>query len=183
MVRLKNTLRVWLPLAVVVSAFCALAYMTVQQSLRQGANDPQIQMAKDAAAALDNGASLEAVVPKQRVEFSTSLAPFLLVYDANGKALAASGVLDGQVPDYPMGALEAARQSGENRVTWQPQGGVRIASVAVPFKDGTVVAGRSLREVEKREAQTQTIAFAVWVLTLVAVFAVTLLGEFALGDA
>ena len=183
MSRLKNILRVWLPLAVVVSALCALAYITVQQVFRQGANDPQIQMAEDAAGALDNGASLEAVVPKQQVDLSRSLAPFLLVYDANGKALGSSGVLNGVTPDYPMGALEAARQSGENRVTWQPQGDVRIASVAVPFKNGTVVAGRSLREVEKREAQTQSIAFAVWALTLVAVFAVVTLAEFVLATA
>jgi hypothetical protein len=50
MQRIQNILRAWLPIAVVTAAFCGLAYLTVQQSLRQGANDPQIQMAEDAAA-------------------------------------------------------------------------------------------------------------------------------------
>ena len=41
----------WLPLAIATAGLCALVYLTEQQSLRMGANDPQIQMAEDAAAA------------------------------------------------------------------------------------------------------------------------------------
>ena len=173
-------LRVWLPFVVIITAFCALAYGTVQQSLRQGANDPQIQMAEDAAAALDEGAGVDAVVPTQQVEFSRSLAPFLVVYDANAKPVASSGLLNGQMPDYPIGALQAAKQSGENRVTWQPDANVRIASVAVPFKSGYVVAGRSLREVENREAQTQLMAFGVWVVSLIGALLAAAFGELVL---
>ena len=62
--RMIAVFRVWLPFAVIVTAFCGLAYVTVQQALRQGANDPQIQMAEDAAAALDGGAGVDAIVPK-----------------------------------------------------------------------------------------------------------------------
>ena len=171
MSRAMNILGTWIPLAVVVTAFCALAYMTQQQALRQGANDPQIQMAEDAAAALNQGADSQAVLPQTRVELSTSLAPFLMVFDVTGKAVASSGTLNGTMPDYPLGALEAAKQGGENRVTWQPQPGARIASVAVPYKQGYVVAGRSLREVEKRIAQTETIAAVVWIVTMLAMSA------------
>ena len=39
----------WLPLGVAVTLVCALIYATVQQNYRQSANDPQIQMAEDAA--------------------------------------------------------------------------------------------------------------------------------------
>ena len=35
----------WLPLAIATAGLCALVYLTVQQSLRMDANDPQIQMA------------------------------------------------------------------------------------------------------------------------------------------
>jgi hypothetical protein len=179
--RIRNVFRIWLPFAVVVTAFCALAYMTVQQALRQGADDPQIQLAEDAAAALNRGERPDALVPGSQVDMATSLAPFLLTYDGNGKPLASSALLDGKMPEYPMGALDAARRSGENRVTWQPREGVRVASVAVPYRDGFVVGGRSLREVEKREAQTQTIAFTIWVLGLVAVLAAVAFGEYVLG--
>jgi hypothetical protein len=178
--RLLNAIMAWIPLAVIVTAFCGLAYVTAQQVLRQGANDPQIQMAEDAAVALNKGANLGSVVPRDQVEFSNSLAPFLVVYDAAGKPVASSGLLHGEIPDYPMGALEAARQRGENRVTWQPEQSVRIASVVVPYKDGYVVAGRSLREVENREAQMEGLAAATWVVTLVGVLAVVVvLGMFS----
>ncbi len=178
--RIFAVLRVWLPFAVAITAFCALVYVTAQQSLRQGANDPQIQMAEDAAAALDRGVSRDVAVPKEQVEFSTSLAPFLVLYDANGKPVAGSGLLNGELPEYPVGALQASKASGENRVTWQPTGSVRIASVVVPYKDGFVVAGRSLREVENRQAQIELIAVLTWLITLVAVFAAVAFGEFAL---
>ncbi len=172
--------RTWLAFAVVVTALCALVYVTAQQVLRQDANDPQIQMAEDAAASLNNGVAPDAVVSKQQVEFSTSLAPFLIVFDASGKPVAGSGVLNGQLPQYPIGALESAKRGGENRVTWQPQPDVRIASVAVPYKGGYVIAGRSLREVEKRETQVQLLAAVVWLLSLAAVLIIVAFGEYAL---
>ncbi len=53
MSRMINVFSKGLPFAVAVTGFCLLAYVTVQQSLRQGANDPQIQMAQDAVAALE----------------------------------------------------------------------------------------------------------------------------------
>lgn len=171
MKRMVNAFRAWVPFAVAVTALCALAYATVQQSLRQGANDPQIQMAEDAAAALNAGAKLDAVLPKEQVEISGSLAPFVILYDMEGKPLAGSGILNGKLPDFPEGALEAARQIGENRVTWQPDIDIRIASVVVPYKDGYVMAGRSLREVEKRESQSETYAVLTWLATLPAIFA------------
>src|SRR5512138_450126 len=109
MSRMLTVVRTWLPFAVVVTAFCGLTYVTVQQSLRQGANDPQIQMAEDAAAALGKGAASEQVVPEERVEIPVSLAPVLVVYDTGGKPVAGSGLLDSKLPDYPLGALEAAK--------------------------------------------------------------------------
>ena len=181
MSRIQNVFSKWLPLAVVVTALCLLAYVAVQQSLRQGANDPQIQMAEDAAAALQRGASANSLISKAPpVEISTSLAPFMILFDGSGKAVASSGVLNGTMPDYPMGALNASKTSGENRVTWQPGPDVRIASVVVPYDKGFVVAGRSLREVEKREGQTQTLALLAWFLTLAAVLVVIAALEFIL---
>ncbi len=165
-------LRVWLPLAVAVSGVCALVFGSMQQLLRQAANDPQIQIAEDAAAALDGGSSPGSLVSSTRVDIAHTLAPFLLFYDMNGKPTAGSGLLAGSLPDYPLGALQAARQAGENRVTWQPRPDVRIASVAVPFNAGYVVAGRSLRETERRVALMQTLAFLAWLVTLAASLAV-----------
>ncbi len=88
-----------------------------------GANDPQIQMAEDAASALNAGASVESVLPPAKVEIAGSLAPFLMVFDNSGKVLGSSATLHGAMPDYPMGVLDSPRQMGQDRVTWQPEAG------------------------------------------------------------
>lgn len=180
--KIKSIFRVWFPFAVVTTAFCALAYVSVQQALRSGLNDPQIQMAEDAAYALNNGATIETVVPTEKIEMSRSLAPFIAIYDNDGKPVASSGLLNGQMPDYPKGALDSARQSGENRVSWQPNSTVRVASVVVSYNNGFVIAGRNMREVEQRELKAEQVAGAVWLSTLMATFVVITFGEMVLSE-
>ena len=178
--KIKNIFRTWLPFAVAITAFCMLTYSAVQQNYRQEANDPQIQMAEDAAAALKPGVQVESVIPAWKVDMAASLAPFIVVYDSEGRPVAGSGLLDGQLPDYPLGALRAADQSGQNRVTWQPNDSVRIASVVVPFDGGYVMAGRNMREIEIREDQTFQFASMTWGLALLATLAVIAFGEYFL---
>jgi hypothetical protein len=167
----------WLPLAIATAGLCGLAYLTVQQSLRMGANDPQIQMAEDAASNLNSGASVESVMPSTKVEIAVSLAPFVIVFDDSGKVLASSATLHSAVPTYPVGVLDYTRLHGQDRVTWQPEAGVRMATVVVRYDNGFVLAGRSLREVEKRENQVEQLSglalLAIWAAT----FIVVLLGE------
>jgi len=177
MSKLKTILKAWLPFAVVITAFCMLAYTTVQQALRNGLNDPQIQMAEDAAFALDHGATADSLVSGVKVEMSRSLAPFIVIYDNTGMPTAGSGLLDGQLPDFPKGSLDYARQNGQNRVSWQPTDTARVAAVVVPYKDGFVMAGRNMREVEQRESQTEMFAGAAWILTMLAAFVVIAFGE------
>ena len=173
MKRISNILRLWLPIAAVAVGLCMLVYLTVQQSLRQGLNDPQIQMAEDAAAAIGQGRAAVDLLPSTQVDVASSLAPFLIVYDDTGKVLASSAILHGQAPSLPAGVLEYTRTNGEDRVTWQPEAGVRIAAVVVRYdgaQPGFVLAGRNMREVEKREAQTEQLCF----LAIVAILAVSL---------
>ncbi len=123
------------------------------QDIRLGANDLQIQMAEDAATKLANGQSVQSVVPAEKVDIAKSLAPYIIVFDASGKPVASSAQLGGQTPTIPSGVLDAVRRSGEDRITWQPQSGVRSAVVVTRFSgsnSGFVLAGRSLREAEKR---------------------------------
>jgi hypothetical protein len=163
---LRRALACFLPLAVLATLTCGLAYALVQQDLRSGANDPQIQMAEDAALALDAGAQPMSLVGASNVDIAESLAPFLVVFDRSGAVLATDGQLDGHAPLPPLGMLEAAQASGSNRVTWQPRQGVRIATVSVRWSGGTVMAGRSLREVEIREDAALQIALAAWLVML-----------------
>ena len=163
----------WLPLAIATGGLCALVYLTAQQSLRQGANDPQIQMAEDAASNLNAGENVESIVPSAKVDIANSLAPFLIVFDDSGKVVASSATLHGSVPAYPSGVLDYARQKGQVRVTWQPEKGVRMATVVLHYLNGFVLAGRSLREAEIRDTNMMQISGAamlvIWVVTLIIV--------------
>lgn len=182
---LRQVLKAWLPLALVLTACCALVCVTEQQNLRQSANDPQIQMAEDAAVALAAGRPAQAVVPAGRVEIARSLAPFLIVFNAAGRVEASSAVLQGQLPSLPAGLLDSTRTLGEDRVTWQPAAGVRIAAVLVRVdgpQPGFVLAGRSLREVELRETQVYRFAALTWLLAAVGSLVLVILGELLLGE-
>lgn len=166
---LRSVLRRWLPLAATTAAVCLLIYAAVQQAHRSGANDPQIQLAEDAVRSLEGGASAEAVLPATKVELGIGLLPFVIVYDGQGRPVAGSGTLHGQLAAPPQGVFDFVRTNGEERVTWQPERGVRIASVvrrsAAPAA-GFVLAGRSLREVEEREANLRRMCALALVLTL-----------------
>ena len=144
----------WLPIAAAVVAMTGLVYVTVQQSLRSGANDPQIQIAGDFAAQLGGGADPVALLGTSKVDLATSLSPYAIVFDDAGHPVASTGILGGAVPVPPAGVLRAARDH-RNVLTWQPASGVRSAIVVEPFhvgaRSGVVLVGRSLTEVEKRE--------------------------------
>jgi hypothetical protein len=176
---IRNTLKSWLPLAVAFSALIGLIYLSVQQVYRSNANDPQVQMAEDAAVALADGQPAQSLVSPEKVDIARSLAPYLVVFDSAGKPVASSALLDGQVPTLPAGVIEYARQHGEDRITWQPQPGVRGAAVVVAARGGQagfVLAGRSLREVENRVAQLGVPFAGAWFLAMVA--ALGLIGLF-----
>ena len=143
--------------AVILVVIFGTMYALVQQDLRQSANDPQVQLAYDAASRLASGATPDSLVP-EKSDVTSSLAPFLVIYDKTGKAVAGSGTLDGVFPVMPLGVLQAADREGYHAVTWQPKSNVRLASATVAGKDYYVVSARSLYLVEKREEQTGILA-------------------------
>ena len=164
----RRAIAFFLPLSVLATLSCGLVYVADQQNLRSGANDPQIQMAQDAASALDAGAQPTSLVSTGHVDVAHSLAPFLVIFDSSGRVLATDGQLDGHDPIPPSGVLASAANNPPDMVTWQPQSGVRIAAVVVPWQGGTVLAGRSLAQVEIREDNALLIVLAAWLAMLVA---------------
>jgi hypothetical protein len=160
----------WLPLAVGIAAMSLLVCAAVQQDLRLSANDPQIQMAEDAAWVLEQGQTFE-VPSGQLVDVARSLAPFVIVFGEDGKPRTSNGVLEGTTPVPPAGVFAFTREHGQDRITWQPLEGVRIAAVIVHFGGSTpgfVLAGRSLREVESRSSIVLQLAAAACLAALVA---------------
>jgi hypothetical protein len=168
-----------------ISTGIALAlYAIPQQVLRNGANDPQIQLATDAVARLEDGAPTTEAIPAGNVDMARSLAPFIIAYDDQGKPLASQARLNGGIPVPPAGVFDYVRQHGEERVSWQPilgtARGVRIAAVVERVSGahpGFVLAGRSLREVEVREAHVRQMAGLTWI----GMIALILIGTLAYG--
>ncbi|MFN2195697.1 MAG: hypothetical protein ACK2UW_06195 [Anaerolineales bacterium] len=177
---LWRVLKSWLPLATAATILCGLIYVSVQQSFRMAANDPQIRMAEDAARGLAAGQNAAELLTAGQVDLQYSLAPFLIIFDAAGRVVAANATLHNQVPVPPKGVLAYARTNGEDRVTWQPEPGVRSATVIVPIDGGVggyVLAGRSLREVEARVGQLNLLVGAGWLAAVLATLFLVLLLE------
>lgn len=159
-----------------ISTVLALAlYVIPQQVLRNGANDPQIEMATNLAARLDTSGVTTGLQQGALsssggvVDMARSLSPFLIVYDDQGRALGSNTQLDGQTPVLPKGVFDYVRAHGEERVSWQPARGVRVAAVVERVngnQPGFVLAGRSLREVEMREKQVWQMASLTWLVML-----------------
>jgi hypothetical protein len=159
-------LRVWLPIAVALTCLAGTADAIGQQILRQGADDPQVQVAEDAAARIQAGSPAADVVPAGQTEISTSLAPWVIVYGPDRKAVASSAALHGKTADFPTSVLDNAPPGGRDAITWQPEPGVRAATVVIGFKGGWVVAGRSLRLVEQRVDLLLQLAVLGWLAAL-----------------
>lgn len=146
-----------------------------QQVLRLGANDPQIAMAGDMAATLDQygvtdglrqGALLTLLGGSGKVDMAQSLSPFVIVYDDRGRTLASQAILDGITPVPPVGIFNYVRTHKEDRISWQPRHDVRIAAVIQRVdgpQPGFVLAGRNMREVESREALVGQLAGLTWI--------------------
>ncbi|MFI5178828.1 MAG: hypothetical protein ACHQO8_09700 [Vicinamibacterales bacterium] len=183
---LRSAVWRWLPLAVLTTSLCLLVYLAVQQVWRHAANDPQVQMARDITARLERGDGANAVLPAEPVDPHHSLSPFVMVLDDGGAVVASSGAPGAPERAVPAGVLTFVREHGEERVTWQPDPGLRIAAVVVRrggSSPGFVLVGRSLRESEQRTSQFQQLVGLAWLATLVGLFVVVAISELALGHA
>ncbi|MFA5954060.1 MAG: hypothetical protein WC817_00800 [Patescibacteria group bacterium] len=173
----------WVVFATGLTCVSLLAYTIGQQVLRMNANDPQVEIVEEVVEVLKSGVSPENILPNQSVDIANRLAVFVMIVDKQGTSLASTASLDGKTLSVPVGVLAAATQKGENRVTWQPKVGVRSAVVVRPYegggKSGYVVAGRSLREVERRAGELSMLALLAWGLSLVAVAAALVVQDFA----
>lgn len=141
-------------------------YASTQHVLRMEANWPQVQMAEDGAAQLNNNATPQSLIGAT-LDMSNSLAPFTNVYDLTGRTVTGAGYIGGKIAVPPKGVLTAANNKLYSSITWQPRSDVRIAAVIVKAKNYYVLSGRSLTEVEKIKNQTFMMTLFGGALTLV----------------
>ncbi len=148
----------------------AIATM-VTQSIRMAGDDPQVQMARDAARMIGEGSPPLDVIPQGSIDPSVSPASFVVVYDSKGQALASSLQIGGLVPSPSVNVFDQAWNQGEYRLVWQPTEDARVAVVIVPVlgQPVFVLAGRSTGETEDRVATIRWTAFLSWCVTVVMV--------------
>jgi hypothetical protein len=149
---LRSALKSWLPLAGAILVLSLMIYVSVQQAYRSGANDPQIQLAEDAARALSAGEAAD-LPGTSSIDVANSLAVFHVTYDDQGRPVSGTARLNGALPSLPAGVLDYVRSNRQTIISWQPQTGVRSAIVVRRVNGvhpGFIMVGRSLREVERR---------------------------------
>jgi hypothetical protein len=153
----------------IATILVALIYTSVQQDHRSGANDPQLQMARDISNDLKNQAAIDKWFSSDKIEISQSLSVFGALYNDRGEPLMSTGVLNGKMPLLPRGVFDFAKNNGEDVFTWQPRKGTRMAIVlkSLPSSPYSFVAvGRSLYEVEKREQNLLGMSLIGWLLCM-----------------
>lgn len=172
--------KAWLGHAAIITLACGIIYVTVQQDFRLSANDPQLQMAQDAAIAIDKGTDPKNLTgTNASLEISQELSPFLMVYDPSGSLIAGNARLNGKPLKIPQGVIDYIRKNGRDAASWQPEPGVRQAMVGVSTarKDYIVVAGRSLGPTEERISRLgEQVAFG-WIVSLIALLVVAFLQD------
>ncbi|MCU1500120.1 MAG: hypothetical protein JWM47_4073, partial [Acidimicrobiales bacterium] len=151
----------WLTAAIIITLIFGSSYTALQQLGRRSAN------AAPAAAA---AAKAQLIGSETLMAPWTELTPesgvFVIVYGSDDKPESGTVTLHGSIPVLPAGVLQAARDSGSDAVTWQPEPGLRMAVVARPAAGKVVVAGQSLTPYEDRDRMVLTVLAAGWLGSL-----------------
>lgn len=158
---MKRYIARFMILSLILVIIFGTIYAVGQQMLRQSANDPQIQFAEDFSSYISSGSNKPTELNTvNKVDIDKSLQIFAIAYDKAGNVTGSHALLDGKVPEIPKGVLQHAKP--QNRVTWEPKKDVRIAAVVQAHDGGYVLAGRNLREVEKRTNTVLQLVSAGW---------------------
>jgi len=172
-------IRNFIPLAVLITGLSGLVYWAVQQDIRIGSYEPQIQLSEDAAARISAGEDPKKIIPTGNIDISKSVAPYLVIYDDKDNVLASNATLNNQTPKVPQGVLDYAKNNGQDRISWQPATGVRSAIIVTHFSNskvsGSVLSGRSLREPEKRIDMLGTQVALAYLVTMISTFGAVLI--------
>ena len=159
---------------IVTTILFGTIYVVAQQLDRLGANDAPLRLASQVAAELREGQTTT-VDAQPHVDLSRSLAPFVVVEDAQGRASDGSGFLKGTLVSLPSGVLASAAKSGRDNVTWQPAPGLRFATVTLRVGNQFVSAGQSLQPSEVRDGTIRLLVGFGWLVSMLVLAAVWLL--------
>jgi hypothetical protein len=152
-------------LAVLVTIGFGTIYVVAQQYGRSAANDAPIALAQSVASSLSTGASPASLVD-MRLDTAATYQPFFVVYDQNFRPLAGTGYLNGELAHPDSGVFTHTAAGMYHTVTWQPQSGVRVASVETKAGSYYVLAGQSLKLTENRDDIVLALAAFGWLVSV-----------------
>lgn len=161
LMRTIDRLLVWLIALFVWTAAIAALYGAMQHLNRSLADDAPRALASSvmSSAAADGGG----MPHEPPVDIALSREPFFIVYSAGGLPVEGDGFVNGHLARVPEGVLAHARAEGIDRVTWEPQRGLRFATVAVRDGANVIVAGQSLAATEDRIAGLGILLLVGWI--------------------
>ncbi len=152
-------------LSLIILLIFSTIYLVMQQTLRLEANQQPLRIASQIQSNWVNGQIMDtSFLPK--VELSDSAYAFGAVFNENGEVLSTNATFKGSDLDIPTGVLSKARNSGLDKVTWQPDSTHRFAIVAMAQANNVFVAGQSLRPTEDLISQLGLFIGAAMALTL-----------------
>jgi hypothetical protein len=164
---IKNIFIFWIVVMFLVTFSCLLTYIVTQQVIRLGANELPVQFATETSIKLANGQSAKDAIPNETIDISKSLDTFVMIFDKDKNLIATSAMMGNAEPDYPKGVLGYVDKMGEHRVTWQPQVGLRFATVVTKIGDKYIITGHSLQETERLIGIIGKIVFLAWLACLI----------------
>ena len=168
-----------LALTIIFTLLGGAAALTIQQMLRRGADQPQVEMVNWYAVEIESGVKPDEAIPTGYIDLERSLQPFVIFYDDQAKPEHGNGYLDQLTPAPPSGVFEYVRNHGTEKFTWQPSRRVRIAAVMRRISGahpGFVLSGRSLRFVEEEESLLRRMTIFGWLaVVLILVLGATFL--------
>jgi hypothetical protein len=152
-------------LAALITVGFGTIYVVAQQYDRSAANDAPIALAQSVASSLSAGASPASLV-NSYLDVATTYEPFFVIYDQQLQPIAGTGYLGAELAQPDRGVFMHAGAGKYHTVTWQPESGVRIASVEAKTGNFYVLAGQSLKLTEKRADMTLALALFGWVVSM-----------------
>jgi sensor histidine kinase regulating citrate/malate metabolism len=155
--------------AALVTVLIGSIFVTGQHLYRSNANDPQVEISEQISEFIKQGAPADAIIDQeQAMDITNSLSAFAIVYDKDGKLVVSSGKIGEEIPTPPSSVFDSAKATGQNRFTWEPKKGTRIAAVLRKVDDekGFILVGRNLREIENREQALTFVIAIIWIVLL-----------------
>jgi hypothetical protein len=165
----------WIAGAALITLAAGAAWLGFGVSLRSGGDQQPLRLATRAASRLEAGSRLASVLPPA-INMAASRAPFIMVFDRRHHVLVSSGRLSGRIPVLPGGVLAWAARHGEDRITWEPQPGLREAAVIEPYGQprlGFVLAAQSLQTISARQRTLTWSIACCWLAALMVSFQIT----------